>query len=57
MVDFVSSLGLSLGVVGDFKFHEFPSLERLSMVSEEELRQAGFGYRSFAHYFNSLSFI
>ncbi|XP_021896417.1 N-glycosylase/DNA lyase OGG1 isoform X2 [Carica papaya] len=46
MVDFVSSLGLSLGVVGDFKFHEFPSLERLSMVSEEELRQAGFGYRA-----------
>ncbi|KAJ4973076.1 hypothetical protein NE237_006250 [Protea cynaroides] len=27
-----------------FEFHEFPSLERLSLVSEEELRETGFGY-------------
>lgn len=45
MVDFVSSLGTHLGSVGDFEFHEFPSLKRLSMVSEQELREAGFGYR------------
>ncbi|KAE8727856.1 N-glycosylase/DNA lyase OGG1 [Hibiscus syriacus] len=46
MVDFISSLGTHLGSVGGFEFHEFPSLERLSVVSEEELRQAGFGYRA-----------
>ncbi|XVF36959.1 hypothetical protein REPUB_Repub19eG0103600 [Reevesia pubescens] len=46
MVDFISSLGTYLGSVGGFEFHEFPSLERLSVVSEEELRQAGFGYRA-----------
>ncbi|XWS23703.1 hypothetical protein CRYUN_Cryun28dG0037800 [Craigia yunnanensis] len=46
MVYFVSSLGTYLGSVGGFEFHEFPSLERLSVVSEEELRQAGFGYRA-----------
>ncbi|KAK8298405.1 hypothetical protein V6Z12_D05G252700 [Gossypium hirsutum] len=45
MVDFISSLGTHLGSVGGFDFHEFPSLERLSAVSEEELRQTGFGYR------------
>lgn len=45
MVDFVSSLGNYLGDVGGFKFYEFPSLERLAMVSEQELRAAGFGYR------------
>ncbi|OIT27279.1 PREDICTED: N-glycosylase/DNA lyase OGG1 [Nicotiana attenuata] len=46
MVDFVSSLGNYLGDVGGFKFYEFPSLERLAMVSEQELRAAGFGYRA-----------
>lgn len=45
MVDFVSSLGDYLGTVEGFDFHEFPSLERLSMVSEQEFREAGFGYR------------
>lgn len=45
MVDFISSLGNYLGAVGGFKFYEFPSLERLAMVSEQELRAAGFGYR------------
>ncbi|XVF64512.1 hypothetical protein PTKIN_Ptkin09bG0175400 [Pterospermum kingtungense] len=46
MVDFISSLGTYLGTVGGFEFHEFPSVERLSAVSEQELRQAGFGYRA-----------
>lgn len=46
MVDFVSSLGTHLGSVAGFEFHEFPSLDRLAMVSEQELREAGFGYRS-----------
>lgn len=45
MVDFVSSLGSHLGTVGGLDFYEFPSLERLSRVSEGELREAGFGYR------------
>lgn len=46
MVDFVSSLGNYLGSVGAFDFYEFPSLDRLSMVSEEDFREAGFGYRA-----------
>ncbi|XP_077224903.1 8-oxoguanine-DNA glycosylase 1 [Tasmannia lanceolata] len=46
MVGFLSSLGEFLGTVGDFDFYEFPSLERLSMVSEAQLREAGFGYRA-----------
>ncbi|XP_059280276.1 N-glycosylase/DNA lyase OGG1 [Lycium ferocissimum] len=46
MVDFISSLGNYLGDVGGFKFYEFPSLERLAMVSEQDLRAAGFGYRA-----------
>ncbi|KAM5564306.1 N-glycosylase/DNA lyase OGG1 [Rosa sericea] len=46
MVDFVSSLGTHLGSVAGFEFHEFPSLDRLAMVSEQELREAGFGYRA-----------
>lgn len=46
MVDFLASLGSHLGKVEGFEFHEFPSLERLSLVSEVELRNAGFGYRS-----------
>lgn len=45
MVDYISSLGNYLGNVEGFDFHEFPSLERLSLVSEAELREAGFGYR------------
>ncbi|KAF9608994.1 hypothetical protein IFM89_012333 [Coptis chinensis] len=46
MVDFISSLGVYLGSVEGFDFHEFPSLERLSLVSENEFRAAGFGYRA-----------
>ncbi|XP_020530631.1 N-glycosylase/DNA lyase OGG1 isoform X3 [Amborella trichopoda] len=46
MVSYLSSLGPYLASVGGFKFHAFPSLERLSQVSEEELRKAGFGYRA-----------
>lgn len=45
MVDFISSLGEYLGSVGEFDFYQFPSLERLAMISESELRGAGFGYR------------
>lgn len=45
MVDFISSLGNHLGTVEGFEFHEFPTLERLSRVSEKEFREAGFGYR------------
>lgn len=44
MVDFVSSMGNHLGTVEGFEFHEFPSLERLSKVSEKEFREAGFGF-------------
>lgn len=46
MVDFVSSLGNYLGNVEGFEFYEFPSLDRLALVSEAELREAGFGYRA-----------
>ncbi|KAA8538425.1 hypothetical protein F0562_028029 [Nyssa sinensis] len=46
MVDFISSLGKYLGSVEGYQFHEFPSLDRLSGVSEGELREAGFGYRA-----------
>lgn len=41
----ISSFGESLGSVGGFEFHHFPALERLALVSEQELRNAGFGYR------------
>ncbi|KAL8485665.1 hypothetical protein ACS0TY_027809 [Phlomoides rotata] len=46
MVDFISSKGKFLGNVGGYGFFEFPSLERLALVSETELREAGFGYRA-----------
>lgn len=45
MVDFVSGLGKYLGSVLGFDFYQFPSLDRLALVSESELREAGFGYR------------
>ncbi|MED6195181.1 8-oxoguanine glycosylase ogg1 [Stylosanthes scabra] len=34
-----------LGTVEGFKFHAFPTLEQLSVVSEEQLQKAGFGYK------------
>ncbi|KAH7681070.1 N-glycosylase/DNA lyase protein [Dioscorea alata] len=46
MVGVISSFGESLGSVGGFEFHQFPTLERLALVSERELRDAGFGYRA-----------
>ncbi|XP_061361863.1 N-glycosylase/DNA lyase OGG1 isoform X2 [Gastrolobium bilobum] len=46
MVDYVSSLGTYLGTVGGFQFHVFPTLEQLSLISEQQLRNAGFGYRA-----------
>ncbi|CAJ1974254.1 unnamed protein product [Sphenostylis stenocarpa] len=46
MVNHVSSLGTHVGDVGGFQFHAFPSLEQLSSVSEQQLRDAGFGYRA-----------
>ncbi|PKA46962.1 N-glycosylase/DNA lyase OGG1 [Apostasia shenzhenica] len=46
MVGVLSSFGEYLGTVGGYPFHEFPSLERLSVVSEQQLRDSGFGYRA-----------
>ncbi|KAH0452329.1 hypothetical protein IEQ34_019628 [Dendrobium chrysotoxum] len=46
MVGVLSSFGEYLGSVGGFHFHQFPTLERLSVVSEQQLREAGFGYRA-----------
>lgn len=46
MVDYISELGERLGSVGGFEFYSFPSLDRLAMVSEAQLREAGFGYRA-----------
>lgn len=31
---------------GGFEFYQFPSLDRLALVSESKLRESGFGYRS-----------
>jgi N-glycosylase/DNA lyase len=45
MVEYVSSLGTYLGYVEGFDFHAFPTLHQLSLVSEQQLRSAGFGYR------------
>ncbi|KAK4381268.1 N-glycosylase/DNA lyase OGG1 [Sesamum angolense] len=38
--------GNFLGNVGGYEFFEFPTLERLAVVTESELREAGFGYRA-----------
>ncbi|XP_073036283.1 N-glycosylase/DNA lyase OGG1-like [Primulina eburnea] len=46
MVDFVSRKGKFLGCVEGFDFFEFPKLDSLVLVSETELREAGFGYRA-----------
>ncbi|KAG9139191.1 hypothetical protein Leryth_018784 [Lithospermum erythrorhizon] len=46
MVDYISALGRKLGSVGGFDFYAFPSLDRLAMLSEAELRGSGFGYRA-----------
>lgn len=46
MVWALASYGERLGEVGGFVFHRFPTIERLARVSEQELRDAGFGYRS-----------
>ncbi|KAL3638846.1 8-oxoguanine glycosylase ogg1 [Castilleja foliolosa] len=46
MVDFISSKGDFLGNVEGHDFFEFPSLEKLALLSENELREAGFGYRA-----------
>ncbi|KAK9167477.1 hypothetical protein Scep_002668 [Stephania cephalantha] len=47
-------LGARLGTVEGLDFYEFPSLDRLALVSEEEFRAAGFGYR---HAFVGLKYI
>uniref|UniRef100_A0A2P2P0P2 DNA-(apurinic or apyrimidinic site) lyase n=1 Tax=Rhizophora mucronata TaxID=61149 RepID=A0A2P2P0P2_RHIMU len=46
MVDLVSSPGNYLGTVEGLEFHEFPSLDILATVTEQQLREAGFGYRA-----------
>ncbi|KAL6899789.1 hypothetical protein ACP4OV_006447 [Aristida adscensionis] len=46
MVWTLAGYGERLGEVGGFVFHQFPTTERLARVSEQELREAGFGYRA-----------
>nr|CAB3446867.1 unnamed protein product [Digitaria exilis] len=46
MVWTLAGYGERLGEVGGFVFHRFPTIEQLACVSEQELRQAGFGYRA-----------
>lgn len=46
MVWTLAGYGERLGEVGGFVFHRFPTIERLAQVSEQELRDAGFGYRA-----------
>lgn len=45
MVDYLSSQGMFLGSVNGIRFHQFPSLDELSPLSEARLRERGFGYR------------
>ncbi|KAG8071002.1 hypothetical protein GUJ93_ZPchr0006g44682 [Zizania palustris] len=46
MVWKLAGYGERLGEVGGFVFHQFPTIDRLARVSEQELREAGFGYRA-----------
>nr|CAB3450028.1 unnamed protein product [Digitaria exilis] len=46
MVWTLAGYGERLGEVGGFVFHRFPTIEQLACVSEQELREAGFGYRA-----------
>uniref|UniRef100_I1P179 Protein kinase domain-containing protein n=1 Tax=Oryza glaberrima TaxID=4538 RepID=I1P179_ORYGL len=46
MVWALAGYGERLGEVGGYQFHQFPTIERLTRVSEQELRDAGFGYRA-----------
>jgi len=46
MVWTLAGYGERLGEVGGFVFHRFPTIEQLARVSEQELREAGFGYRA-----------
>ncbi|KAF0932194.1 hypothetical protein E2562_008720 [Oryza meyeriana var. granulata] len=46
MVWTLAGYGERLGEVGGFQFHRFPTIEQLARVSEQELREAGFGYRA-----------
>uniref|UniRef100_A0A0A9CSZ7 DNA-(apurinic or apyrimidinic site) lyase n=1 Tax=Arundo donax TaxID=35708 RepID=A0A0A9CSZ7_ARUDO len=46
MVWTLAGYGERLGEVDGFVFHQFPTIERLVRVSEQELREAGFGYRA-----------
>ncbi|CAN6232036.1 unnamed protein product [Urochloa humidicola] len=46
MVWTLAGYGEQLGEVGGFVFHRFPTIEQLARVSEQELREAGFGYRA-----------
>ncbi|KQJ99865.1 N-glycosylase/DNA lyase OGG1 [Brachypodium distachyon] len=46
MVWTLAGYGERLGEVGGFVFHRFPTIEQLAQVSEQELRDAGFGYRA-----------
>jgi N-glycosylase/DNA lyase len=46
MVWMLASYGERLGEVGGFVFHRFPMIESLDHVLKQELRDAGFGYKS-----------
>lgn len=54
MVWALAGYGERLGEVGGYQFHQFPTIERLARVSEQELRDAGFGYRSVHKGFSSI---
>jgi 3-methyladenine DNA glycosylase/8-oxoguanine DNA glycosylase len=46
LVNTLASLGTYLATIEDKKFYAFPTLEQLAAVSEQEFREAGFGYRA-----------
>jgi 3-methyladenine DNA glycosylase/8-oxoguanine DNA glycosylase len=57
MVWTLASYGERRGEVGGFVFHWFPTIESLACVSEQELRDAGFGYRSALGAFLPVAFV
>lgn len=57
MVEYLAAHGPRLGTVQGLDFHAFPSLAELANVTEEQLRKAGFGYRSVLVLSSSLFFV
>eukprot|EP00850_Spirogloea_muscicola_P024078 SM000436S15711 [mRNA] locus=s436:19710:27179:- [translate_table: standard] len=46
MVERLAKFGSYLGTLDGVDFHQFPSIEQLSLLKEDDLRAEGFGYRA-----------